>query len=85
MDVIHSGGRIANSIYHRDPARLRRNQRSNRVFTTEAQRSAAATKHSGPKKLTAKNAKYAKEEIGLSLAKPQRRKDLGNKIRSGLV
>jgi hypothetical protein len=71
------------------------------VFTTETQRgyaatreaivyspqrhSAAATKHSGPKKLTAKNAKYAKEEIGLSLAKPQRRKDLGNKIRSGLV
>jgi hypothetical protein len=56
-----------------------------KTFTTETQRSAAATKHSGPKKLTAKNAKYAKEEIGLSLAKPQRRKDLGNKIRSGLV
>jgi hypothetical protein len=44
------------------------------LFTTETQRGKAATKHSEPEKLTAKNAKYANEEIGLPLAKSPRRK-----------
>jgi len=39
-----------------------------------SQRGKAATKHSEPEKLAAKNARYAKEEIGLSPAKTQRRK-----------